>query len=93
MGPATRLLLAESGLSVDSIDPSGPNGIITKGDVLQAMQSGTKPSSSGQKQEVSSRDFFVAVTEMLTGVLSCLLVCGMWGVLCCWRCQELCSFT
>ena len=43
MGPAARTLLAESGLSPDDVTPTGPHGIITKGDVLAAIAAGVKP--------------------------------------------------
>ncbi len=47
MGPAARTLLAESGISADLVTPTGPNGIITKGDVLAAMAAGVKAPSPG----------------------------------------------
>lgn len=46
MGPATRMLLQASGLSPSQITPTGPNHIITKGDVLAAIASGAKPSAA-----------------------------------------------
>lgn len=48
IGPAARVLLHEHGLSPSDIAPTGPNGIVTKGDVLQAVAGGSKPR---QKQE------------------------------------------
>lgn len=42
MGPAARTLLAESGIPADLVTPTGPHGIITKGDVLAAMAAGVK---------------------------------------------------
>ncbi len=36
MGPAARKALTESGLSADQIQATGPQGRITKGDVLSA---------------------------------------------------------
>ncbi|KAI7843060.1 hypothetical protein COHA_003233 [Chlorella ohadii] len=43
IGPAARTLLAESGLSPEDVTPTGPHGIITKGDVLAAIDAGVKP--------------------------------------------------
>ncbi len=43
IGPAARTLLAESGLSPEDVTPTGPHGIITKGDVLAAVEAGVKP--------------------------------------------------
>ena len=43
VGPAAHKWLRESGLSLDSITPTGPRGIVTKGDVLAAMGGGQKP--------------------------------------------------
>ena len=43
VGPSVAKLLRESGLSLDDITPSGPRGIITKGDVLAAMSTGAQP--------------------------------------------------
>ncbi|KAK9814941.1 hypothetical protein WJX73_002559 [Symbiochloris irregularis] len=51
IGPAARLLLEHSGLSANDIDPTGPNSIITKSDVLKAIESGSKPSTSAKPQE------------------------------------------
>ena len=46
MGPAARLLLEKHGLSPDQITPTGPQNIITKGDVLAALAAGV---TSGAK--------------------------------------------
>mmetsp|Transcript_30052 Transcript_30052/g.66579 ORF Transcript_30052/g.66579 Transcript_30052/m.66579 type:complete len:621 (-) Transcript_30052:556-2418(-) len=46
LGPAARMLLEESGLSASDIQPTGPNGIVTKGDVLAALAAGVKPGAS-----------------------------------------------
>lgn len=43
IGPAARTLLEESGLSPEDVTPTGPHGIITKGDVLAAIEAGVKP--------------------------------------------------
>ncbi|KAK9843853.1 hypothetical protein WJX84_007561, partial [Apatococcus fuscideae] len=44
IGPAAQYLLRSSGLRAEDIRPTGPRGILTKGDVLQAIESGAKPS-------------------------------------------------
>ena len=46
VGPAVHKLLRESGLSLDQVTPSGPRGIVTKGDVLAAMSGGAAPQPS-----------------------------------------------
>ncbi|PRW60729.1 dihydrolipoamide S-acetyltransferase [Chlorella sorokiniana] len=43
IGPAARTLLEEHGLSPEDVNPTGPHGIITKGDVLAAVEAGVKP--------------------------------------------------
>ena len=40
VGPAVRKLMQEAGLSPSSMNPTGPRGIITKGDVLEALSNG-----------------------------------------------------
>ena len=45
MGPAAQALLRSSGMSLRDVTPSGPHGIVTKGDVLAAMQGGGKAAS------------------------------------------------
>eukprot|EP00197_Chlamydomonas_leiostraca_P002394 CAMPEP_0202858506 /NCGR_PEP_ID=MMETSP1391-20130828/1009_1 /ASSEMBLY_ACC=CAM_ASM_000867 /TAXON_ID=1034604 /ORGANISM="Chlamydomonas leiostraca, Strain SAG 11-49" /LENGTH=480 /DNA_ID=CAMNT_0049537431 /DNA_START=69 /DNA_END=1511 /DNA_ORIENTATION=+ len=45
LGPAVRMLLEESGLSPSQVTPTGPNSIITKGDVLAAIAAGAKPAA------------------------------------------------
>ena len=42
MGPAAQRLIAENKLSKDDITPTGPQNIITKGDVLKFIASGGK---------------------------------------------------
>ncbi len=37
IGPAAQLLLQGAGLSAEDVTPSGPGGIVTKGDVMQAI--------------------------------------------------------
>ncbi len=46
LGPAARLLMAASGLRPQDVTPSGPNRIITKADVLAALEAGVKPSTA-----------------------------------------------
>ncbi|DBB13540.1 hypothetical protein WJX82_011033 [Trebouxia sp. C0006] len=45
IGPAAHRLMEEHGLNPEDINPTGPQGIILKGDVLEAIASG------GQKQK------------------------------------------
>lgn len=40
IGPAAAKLLRESGLRANAIKPTGPHNMVTKGDVLAAMESG-----------------------------------------------------
>lgn len=42
MGPAARTLLANSGIPADLVTPTGRYGMITKGDVLAAIEAGVK---------------------------------------------------
>ncbi|KAK9817885.1 hypothetical protein WJX72_003713 [[Myrmecia] bisecta] len=51
IGPAAQWLLRDSGLSASDVQPTGPHGIITKGDVLAAIQGGAKPKPSTQAKE------------------------------------------
>ena len=37
IGPAAQLLLQGAGLSKEDVTPSGPGGIVTKGDVIRAI--------------------------------------------------------
>lgn len=48
IGPAAQLLLDGSGLAATDITPTGPGGIITKGDVLAAVSIGVKPQQAAQ---------------------------------------------
>ena len=54
MGPAARLLLEQSHLPLSAVRPTGPHNIITKGDVLEAMeraqQGGNQQPQQGQQQ-------------------------------------------
>lgn len=47
LGPAARKALAEAGLGPDDVNPTGPNNIITKADVLAAVAAGVKPAAAG----------------------------------------------
>ena len=51
LGPAARFALNTHGLSVDDITPTGPNGIVTKGDVMAAVASGVKGSAKKSEKE------------------------------------------
>lgn len=50
IGPAAQLLLQGLGLSATDVTPTGPGGIVTKGDVLAAAASGVKPGQAPQPQ-------------------------------------------
>lgn len=45
LGPAARVLMEAHGLAPSQITPTGPRGNITKGDVLAAVEAGTKPAA------------------------------------------------
>jgi len=50
LGPAARFALHEAGLSVSDVPAAtGPNGIVTKADVLAAVAAGVRPGGSGRK--------------------------------------------
>lgn len=49
IGPAAQLLLEQNGLFIDDVSPSGPQGIITKGDVLEAINLASTSSNQQQK--------------------------------------------
>ena len=46
MGPAARMALANAKLSADQVQPTGPQGIVTKGDVLSAIAGGATPAAA-----------------------------------------------
>ncbi len=48
MGPAARFALAQAGLAPDDVNPTGPNHIITKYDVMAAVEGGAKPGRQAQ---------------------------------------------
>ena len=49
IGPAAASLLRQYKLQAKQIKPSGPHNMVTKGDVLAAIESGVKP--SGMQKE------------------------------------------
>lgn len=46
LGPAARFALAQAGLSTNDVNPTGPNNIITKPDVMAAKEAGAKPKAA-----------------------------------------------
>ena len=46
LGPAARHYLEENHIAVTSVKPSGPHHMVTKGDVLAAIEAGITPASS-----------------------------------------------
>ena len=42
IGPAAAFYLRMAGVPADAVQPTGPHGIVTKGDVLAAMEAGLK---------------------------------------------------
>lgn len=57
MGPAARVLLEEHCLSPDDVTPSGPQDIITKGDVLVAIASGKGSSKPQQPSKLHKQEW------------------------------------
>ncbi|KAL6783610.1 DLA3 [Auxenochlorella protothecoides x Auxenochlorella symbiontica] len=51
LGPAARMLLSGSGLGPGDVTPTGPHGIVTKGDVLAALASGQAPRAASTATE------------------------------------------
>ena len=66
LGPAARLLMHQHGLSPSDISPTGPNGIITKGDVLKAVGSGAQPK---QRPKVWDTDALVKASRLPVGMI------------------------
>ena len=54
LGPAARILIEMYGLDTSSVVPSGPNGIITKGDVLLAKEQGVSGSKEATKPSMQA---------------------------------------
>ncbi|GBG78984.1 hypothetical protein CBR_g28697 [Chara braunii] len=52
MGPSVRKMLEELGLNLSQVVPTGPQGIVTKGDVIAAMEAGRggKPAVAAKKE-------------------------------------------
>lgn len=59
IGPAAKHLLLVNSLSAEDVTPTGPHGIVTKGDVLAALEGGAKPklrqqpAPEGQQQNLA----------------------------------------
>ncbi len=59
IGPAAKHLLLVNSLSAEDVTPTGPHGIVTKGDVLAALEGGAKPklrqqpAPEGQQQKLA----------------------------------------
>lgn len=53
IGPAAQSLLEQNGLSINDVSPSGPQGIITKGDVLEAINLASTSLEQQQQQQSS----------------------------------------
>lgn len=51
IGPAAKMALANAGLSPEDVQPTGPNGILTKSDVVAAVAAGTKPKPTAAPAE------------------------------------------
>ncbi|MFO7932162.1 MAG: 2-oxoglutarate dehydrogenase complex dihydrolipoyllysine-residue succinyltransferase [Desulfosalsimonas sp.] len=51
MPPSVRRLVSEKGVDVSKISGTGPNGRITKGDVISYLESGTAETSAKQEQK------------------------------------------
>ncbi len=43
MGPAARILMEAHGMDVGRVVGTGPRGLVTKGDVLEAVEAGSRP--------------------------------------------------
>lgn len=65
ISPAAKLLIMEYGLDSSTLNATGPNGTLLKGDVLSAIKSGklsSKPASSKEKAS-SSQSHQVAASQ------------------------------
>lgn len=70
IGPAAYMLMQEHDLKPEDITPTGPQGIITKGDVLEALASGTskqQPSAEKQPQSKPQAQAVEGKSEESTG--------------------------
>lgn len=54
LGPAARILIEMYGLDISNVIPSGPNGIITKADVLSAKELGVSGSKEATKPSMKA---------------------------------------
>ena len=81
MGPAASLLLQGAGLSKEDVTPSGPGGIITKGDVMKAIAGQT---SSKSAETDNTEPYMVESADVPT---LCLFECIRYQrrYLCGWR--------
>lgn len=52
IGPAAAFYLRMAGVPADAVQPTGPHGIVTKGDVLAAMEAGLKVGISPLRDKV-----------------------------------------
>ena len=52
IGPAAASLLRQYKLQAKQIKPSGPHGMVTKGDVLAAIEAGVKPTGAESSSQV-----------------------------------------
>ena len=55
IGPAALVHLQEAGLAASDVTPTGPGGIVTKGDVLAAIAKGVKPGKAAPKKDDTSQ--------------------------------------
>ena len=66
IGPAAASLLRQYKLQARQIKPSGPHNMVTKGDVLAAIERGVKPSSAEPSSPVCCRPLLITVLDMLS---------------------------
>lgn len=70
IGPAAASLLRQFKLQARQIKPSGPYNMVTKGDVLAAIEAGLKPSRAEPPTPVCSP---LSACKLKAEVLSCIL--------------------
>ena len=66
IGPAAASLLRQYKLQARQIKPSGPHNMVTKGDVLAAIERGIKPSNAEPSSPVCCRPVLITVLDMLS---------------------------
>ena len=66
IGPAAASLLRQYKLQARQIKPSGPHNMVTKGDVLAAIERGVKPSSAEPSSPVCCLPLLITVLDMLS---------------------------